>query len=77
MSEKITVEVEVDPYEVLKEVSVEDLKAELNVRSEEDFDEQKEGVAEKVERVFLHYRHGTDAPDCVRALVYDVLGRVL
>ncbi len=70
----VETEVEIDIDDVLCKVSVADLQEELRSRVVEaggpDFNTQ-------VERVFLYYRHRTDAPDCVRALVYDVLGRVL
>lgn len=69
MSHYVTVDAEVHLDDVLRRVDDETIARVLIDR--------RTPTHVHVERIWLHYRNRTDAPDCVRSLVYDVLGRVL
>lgn len=73
------VSVHVDASDVLEELDVKDIEAELQRRSKvtapvgcrEVYDQ------ELLEQVFMHYRDKPDVPYCLREYIYRVLGRIL
>ena len=74
MGKTITVTAEVDIEDVLDELGPDELsKAAIKKLGEPD----ASAFHSKMEAVYIHYRHRSDTPDCVRELVYIVLGRML
>lgn len=69
----VRVDVDVDPEEVLRELSNEEL-AEIVAKRTKDA-----SVTPRVllARVYEEFRTRGDAPQCLRDYIYDVLGRIL
>ena len=72
----VTCEVDVDPCDVLDELTDDELIEELKRRKKELVAEMDMGTKGCVEQLYMQYR-GKDAPEPLRTLVWSVLGRVL
>jgi hypothetical protein len=67
------VNVHIDESDVLRKVGAEDLRDELERRKEP----AQKPLPAHILNVYEHYRRVGGAPECVREMVWDVLGRVL
>lgn len=71
----VRVEVDVDASEVLKEMSDEELVAEIERRRKRAA--PSEQPSRLLERVYQEFRDRRDAPPSLRDYIYAVMGRIL
>jgi hypothetical protein len=69
----VTVGVDVDPEDVLRELTNEELANIVAKRTKT----ETENPTVLLERVYHEFRRRGDAPECLRDYIYDVLGRIL
>lgn len=69
----VNVSVDVNPEDVLEELSNEELAHIVAKRTKT----ETENPSVLLERVYQEFRTRGDAPQCLRDYIYDVLGRIL
>ena len=72
----VTYEADIDPQDVLDELTDDELVDELKRRRKESLAEVALDTKGCIEQLYMQYR-GKDAPEPLRTLVWSVLGRVL
>ncbi len=71
---RVTVEADVDPGDVLEEMSIEDIAEHLESRR---CGGDTEAPVLMLERVYYEFRQRGDAPKVLSDYIYAVLGRIL